>query len=160
MNGDVGIIDSFTYKFDKINGLIVKYDIGKVEYKFDELDDLSLAYAISVHKSQGSEFNTIILPISQAYSFMLKRKLIYTAVTRAKAKLILVGEVFYLNRGISFIEKPRLTILKNQIIQFINHPKAKLTIEDVINNQSIEKKKDDLSPYDFESVIGEEEYDI
>ena len=160
MNGDIGIIDDFVIKFDKITNVIIKYDTGKVLYNIDELEEISLAYAISVHKSQGSEFPIIVLPISSYYAFMLKRKLIYTAITRAKQQLIIIGDPYYLNRGISYIENPRQTVLKEMIFKYLNNEKEHLTIDDALSNEYIEKKKDDISPYDFESIIGEEEYDI
>ena len=56
-------------------------------------NNFSLAYAISIHKSQGSEFKTIIMPIVKGYRKMLYRKLIYTGVTRSKEKLVLIGDI-------------------------------------------------------------------
>ena len=68
------------------------FDFGSVHYEKDELDDLNLAYAISIHKSQGSEFGLVVVPFSFKYYLMLKRKLIYTAITRAKKYLIMLGK--------------------------------------------------------------------
>ena len=163
MNGDIGIIDSFVMKNDLINGLVVEFDFGKVSYNLEEIEDLTLAYAISVHKSQGSEFDIVILPMAMSYSFMFKRKLIYTALTRAKKLLILVGDPKALLRGSGLVEESRKTILKDLIVNGLkNISHTKLTIED-FETEDIkveEKNQDDISPYDFESVIGEEEYDI
>ena len=162
MNGDIGIIDSFSYKNGLIQGLVVEYDFGKVSYTLDELDELSLAYAISVHKSQGSEFDIVIVPLSTSYTYMFKRKLIYTAITRAKKMLVLIGDVKVLQRGITFIEKARLTILKDLIISNLKNIPTKLSIYD-FEDKDIkieERKKDNISPYDFVSIIGEEEMDI
>ena len=61
----------------------------------------SLAYAISIHKSQGSEFKTVIIPIVKGYNKMLYRKLIYTGVTRSKEKLILIGDIKALEMAIN-----------------------------------------------------------
>ena len=67
------------------------YDGREVSYDEAELDDLTLAYAISVHKSQGSEYPAIILPMVTQHYIMLQRNLLYTALTRAKKTVILVG---------------------------------------------------------------------
>ena len=71
--------------------VIVRFDLKKVAYKFEELDDLTLAYAITVHKSQGSEYPCVVMPLTFYHRIMLKRKLIYTAVTRTRELLILIG---------------------------------------------------------------------
>jgi exodeoxyribonuclease V alpha subunit len=115
MNGDIGIINSFLYQNGKKNGLTVLYDIGPVNYTMDELEDISHAYAISIHKSQGSEFNIVLMPISSSYTIMLKRKLIYTGITRAKKTLLMLGNIKSLNRGITQIEVKRDTILEEKI---------------------------------------------
>ena len=62
-----------------------------VEYSFEEADQLSIAYAITVHKSQGSEFPAVILPMLSQHYMMLQRNLLYTAVTRARKLLVLIG---------------------------------------------------------------------
>jgi len=73
--------------------LEVEFSGGRLEkYTTEDLDKLELAYAITIHKSQGSEFKTVIIPILKEQYIMLRRNLIYTAVTRAKKKIILVGE--------------------------------------------------------------------
>lgn len=88
-NGDIGVVINVTP-----NVLTAVFDTGEETFSTDEATDLgiSLAYCISVHKSQGSEFDTVIMPVSQENKNMLKRNLFYTAVTRAKRKMILVGE--------------------------------------------------------------------
>jgi exodeoxyribonuclease V alpha subunit len=63
----------------------------EVDYDFSELDELSLAYAVSVHKSQGSEYPIIILPLLKQHYMMLQRNLLYTAVTRAKRLAVIIG---------------------------------------------------------------------
>ena len=63
-----------------------------VTYTRDEFVSLTLAYVMSVHKSQGSEYSTVILPLVRAHHIMLQRNLLYTAVTRAKKRVILVGD--------------------------------------------------------------------
>jgi exodeoxyribonuclease V alpha subunit len=69
----------------------VKYDETVVQYEFSEAEQLKLAYAITIHKSQGSEFSAVIVPCLTAHFIMLQRNLIYTAITRAKKLLILIG---------------------------------------------------------------------
>lgn len=169
MNGDIGIVQDFLFSNGEINGLIVKYDSGLVNYVNDELEDLKLAYAISIHKSQGSEFDIVILPLSSSYSFMFKRKLIYTAITRAKKMLIMIGEVNSFQRGISIIEAKRLTILKSLIIDKLSTNIQK--IDDVSSGFSyLGETETTLSPYDFEQKnkkenkieksLGEFEFDM
>jgi exodeoxyribonuclease V alpha subunit len=88
-NGDVGIIG----QIDHDNRIIhVTYDGRTVEYEFEELDELVLAYAISIHKSQGSEYPAVIIPIFMQHFTLLARNLIYTAITRAKKLCILIGQ--------------------------------------------------------------------
>ncbi len=87
-NGDIGIVEKKNSSEKKI---IVRYDFRMVSYKFEELDDLTLAYAITIHKSQGSEYPCVIIPLSFSHRIMLRRKLIYTAVTRTRELLILIG---------------------------------------------------------------------
>ena len=89
-NGDVGIIDSVDLA-DKL--LMVNYgDQRFVAYEFEELNELVLAYAISIHKSQGSEYPAIIVPLFMQHFLLLQRNLIYTALTRAKRLCIFVGQ--------------------------------------------------------------------
>ena len=151
MNGDIGIIDSFTYKNGEISGLTVQYDFGGVDYTLEELEDLKHAYAISVHKSQGSEFDIVILPLTSDYYYMFKRKLIYTAITRAKKMLILIGEAMSFKRGIGLIENNRNTILKTLICDKISSKDIKINDSESAFNTlgEIETNLDNISPYDF-----------
>lgn len=92
-NGEIGIITNILYN-DK-NKLTAEIDFygDKLYFDKDKLKELKfvLAYAITVHKSQGSEFKSVILPINNENKIMLKRNLLYTAVTRASEKMIIVG---------------------------------------------------------------------
>ncbi|MFA5035949.1 MAG: ATP-binding domain-containing protein, partial [Candidatus Izemoplasmatales bacterium] len=82
-------------------------------------------------KAQGSEYKVVILPLVRSQSILLKRKLLYTAVTRAKERLILIGEYQALKHGILGIEMPRKTLLKTFLInQFEGNTPDFLTIED------------------------------
>lgn len=88
-NGDIGKVIGY----DRDEGKIFVTFYGKnIEYTFDELDQLTLAYATTIHKSQGNEFTAVIIPLSMAHYIMLQRNLIYTAVTRARERLYLVGQ--------------------------------------------------------------------
>ncbi len=160
MNGDVGYISSFKYKDLKISGIQVTFDSIVVDYNLDEIEDLSLAYAISVHKAQGGEFDVVIMPMTSQHYIMLRKKLIYTAVTRAKKILILIGDVKAMQQGIRRIENNRKTILKDKLIEFVKETSN--TIEEVIekfekevesDNDEIGEKFDDLKPSDFENIF-------
>ena len=87
-NGDSGTVAEID---DTARTMVVTYDSRKVEYTADEIDELSLGYAISVHKSQGSEYPAVIMPVITRHYIMLQRNLLYTAVTRARSLVILVG---------------------------------------------------------------------
>jgi exodeoxyribonuclease V alpha subunit len=88
-NGDLGIIEDYNQK-DKL--LLVNFDGWIVEYAGDELDELTLSYAVSVHKAQGSEYDVVVLSLLPAHSLLLSRELFYTAITRARKKLILLSD--------------------------------------------------------------------
>ena len=89
------------------------FDSNIVKFTPTKFNNFSLGYTISIHKSQGSEFDTVIIPVLNKYSNMLYKKLIYTATTRAKKKLILVGEIDALKKAIyNDRESTRKTNLK------------------------------------------------
>ncbi|MFA6890032.1 MAG: ATP-binding domain-containing protein, partial [Bacilli bacterium] len=100
----------------------VMFDFGPVIYEAEELEDLSLAYAVSIHKAQGSEFPVVIMPFSFKYYIMLKRKLIYTGITRAKKYLILIGSKDAFSRGVIQVEDPRQTKLCQRLKEALNSP--------------------------------------
>ncbi len=88
-NGDIGFIT----KIDNEEGeLVIDFDDNEVTYEMSELDQISLAYAITIHKSQGSEYHTVIMPIMTQHFIMLNKNLLYTGITRAKKKLIMIGQ--------------------------------------------------------------------
>ncbi len=94
-NGDIGYIKKITFAHlskSKKNEIYVDYDGLVVKYLPKDFNKIKHGFIISIHKSQGSEFECVVLPMTKSYYRMLYRKLIYTGVTRAKSKLILIGE--------------------------------------------------------------------
>ena len=92
-NGDIGYIRKISKKNSRNKDLVlIDFEGVKVEYSKEELNQIKHAYAITIHKSQGSEFPHVILPISHSYYKMLYNKLIYTGVSRAKKSLVIIGE--------------------------------------------------------------------
>jgi exodeoxyribonuclease V alpha subunit len=87
-NGDVGIVEAVSPAERKV---YVRYDERVVGYTWDELDDLRLAYALTIHKSQGSEYPAVVIPMLTQHFMMLRRQLLYTAITRARGLVVLVG---------------------------------------------------------------------
>ena len=86
-NGDIGTVSSLDLEERK---LTVRFDDREVEYDVTELDELVQAYAITIHKSQGSEYPIVVMPVLMTHFVMLQRNLIYTGITRAKKLLVLV----------------------------------------------------------------------
>jgi exodeoxyribonuclease V alpha subunit len=88
-NGDIGIVE----KIDPVEQeLSIRFDDRLVTYDFGELDEVSLAYAVTIHKSQGSEFPAVVIPVAMQHYMLLQRNLIYTGITRAKRLLVVVGQ--------------------------------------------------------------------
>lgn len=115
-NGDIGFIEG-------INGnkIIINFDGNRVEYDKKDLKQIKHAYAISIHKSQGSEFTHVLMPISKSYYKMLYNKLIYTGVSRAKKSLTLVGDAAAFQRAVgNNYSSGRKTSLKEQITMVYN----------------------------------------
>jgi exodeoxyribonuclease V alpha subunit len=87
-NGDIGRIVSIDKEVQEV---MIDFDGRRVPYEFSELDEVALAYAISVHKSQGSEYPVVVMPIVTQHYMLLQRNLLYTGITRGKKLVILVG---------------------------------------------------------------------
>ena len=150
MNGDIGYVHSFLYQDGEITGMSVSFDFGIIDYTLIELEDLKLAYAISIHKAQGSEFDIVIMPLTTYYQFMFKRKLIYTGLTRAKKLLILIGDINAYRRGITRIEQNRQTILREKIKEFLNKKNQFIKIDDKKSAFSdLGEYELELTPFDF-----------
>ena len=113
MNGDVGYIKEIR-PYEK--AATITFDDADVDFTFGEMKSLILAYASTIHKSQGSEYNIVILPLTKSHGRMLERNLLYTAITRAKKLCIMVGDVNMLVKGINTItSRKRLTKLKYRL---------------------------------------------
>ena len=88
-NGDIGQVSHINLIEQE---LTVDFEGRQVSYGFGELDEISLAYAITIHKSQGSEFPAVVIPLATQQFMLLQRNLIYTGVTRAKRLVVLIGQ--------------------------------------------------------------------
>ncbi|MCI8347540.1 MAG: ATP-dependent RecD-like DNA helicase [Bacilli bacterium] len=115
-NGDIGIIHKISQKKGK--EIIINFDGNLVRYTPSNFSNFKLAYAISVHKSQGSEFDVVVIPIVRGFHKMLYRKLIYTAITRSKKKLYLIGD--YTALGIA-IQNIKVDIRNTTIKEFLKN---------------------------------------
>ena len=119
-NGDIGIIEEIHNGNKK--EIYINFDGNKVKYTPTNFQKFKHAYAISIHKSQGSEFDMVMIPLVNGYGKMLYRKLIYTAVTRAKKKLYLIGEISALEKAIQNNDvNLRRTTLKEMLIANIQN---------------------------------------
>lgn len=112
-NGDIGKILNINSHSGEA---VVEFDRRRVVYTFEMLDQLELAYAITVHKSQGSEFDAVIIPILDGFPKLYYRNLLYTAVTRAKKLLIIVGSQKTINQMVDNNRRTkRYTCLRNML---------------------------------------------
>lgn len=111
-NGDTGVVDSIDEDQEKM--VVIFEDERVVEYDFNSLDELELCYAMTIHKSQGSEFPAVIIPIYPGPSVLMTRNLLYTAITRAKNLVVLVG-------------------VPNTLMSMINNNKQKLRNSNLAN---------------------------
>lgn len=126
-NGDVGFIKSVYLDEDELKHAIIEFSDGvRADFPERELDIIDLAYATTIHKSQGSEYSTVIIPIMMSHYIMLKRNLIYTAITRAKKKVIIIGEKRALMAGIHKNDSAkRNTLLSERIKMYVEEEKGK-----------------------------------
>ena len=119
-NGDLGYITDLIpakYTESKQDEMMIDFDGNEVSYPRNEWYKIRLAYAMSIHKSQGSEFPVVFLPITSASKRMLERNLIYTAITRAKSKLILLGELQAFDYATKHLGTSRKTNLIERFIE-------------------------------------------
>jgi exodeoxyribonuclease V alpha subunit len=121
-NGDIGTIKFINYKgASDTPEITIDYDGTLVTYPYKDFNKFKHGYIISVHKSQGSEFDLVIMLLSSAYRRMLYKKLIYTGITRAKRRLILIGEknafMYGVNNNSEIVRK---TTLKEKLLESLN----------------------------------------
>lgn len=131
-NGDIGYITDLIpakYTESKQDELYMSFDGTEVIYPRNEWHKITLAYAMSIHKSQGSEFQVVILPITRQSRRLLQRNLIYTAITRSKSKLVMLGEIAAFDYAIKNEGSKRKTYL---VQRFTTNP------EDLDNSETIE----------------------
>ncbi|CDO01781.1 Exodeoxyribonuclease V alpha chain [Oceanobacillus picturae] len=142
-NGDIGeVVAIFTEdeNTDNVEQLVIVYDEKEVVYERKDYTNIMHAYCISIHKSQGSEFPIVILPVVSAYNRMLRKNLLYTAITRSKQSLIICGEQRAFVRGIETMDtNKRYSALKEQLQARLEKPL----------DVSEEHEEEDISPYDF-----------
>lgn len=153
-NGDIGTIVSIELgvpqeKGPKTDRMVIEFDQNEVTYSRNEWQRLTLAYSISIHKSQGSQFEMVIMPMVSQYSRMLQRNLLYTAITRAKSKLVLIGDPQ------SFAQA-----IKNEAVN--RQTTLLMRLEDIFNGSVMQpmivKPQEDLEkPMDLTSKKAEED---
>jgi exodeoxyribonuclease V alpha subunit len=116
-NGDIGRV----VRIDEEEGLVfIDYDGRHVEYEIGELDELSLAYATTVHKSQGSEYPAVVIPLGMPHYLLLERNLLYTAVTRGKRLVVVIGQTKALALAVKRLGSvKRLTNLQARLRQTV-----------------------------------------
>lgn len=130
MNGDIGVIrDIIESKDGKY--LLINFSGMDIQYEQANLENLNLAYAISVHKSQGSEYKIVYMPLVRSYAHMLRKELLYTGVTRAKAYLYLLGELNLIEKASKVLNEKRNTRLSGYL------------------SEKPAKKEKEISPFDF-----------
>ena len=112
-NGDIGTVLSADAQS---GGICAEFDGDRHEFDRGEMGDLALAYAISIHKSQGSEYPVVVVPLLKAHFMMLQRNLLYTAVTRGRRKVFIVGEPAAYSMAVRNSEsKQRVTHLREKL---------------------------------------------
>jgi exodeoxyribonuclease V alpha subunit len=117
-NGDIGIISAIDLENQAVE---ISIDENRIPYDYAELDELELAYAISIHKSQGSEFPVVVIPLLTQHYMMLQRNLLYTAITRARQKVVLVGS----KKAIAMAVKNDKTAQRNtRLAEMLAHSKV------------------------------------
>ncbi|GAB3806538.1 SF1B family DNA helicase RecD2 [Virgibacillus kimchii] len=141
-NGDIGEVAAIFEEDENTDNkeqLVIEFENREVVYERKDFVNLMHAYCISIHKSQGSEFPIVILPVTPVYRRMLRKNLLYTAITRSQQSLIICGDAQSLLNGLKTIDtNRRFTTLKEQIKERLEHVPPPTVEED-----------NEISPYDF-----------
>ena len=146
-NGDLGYITDLLpakYTDSKQDELTINFDGNEIVYQRSEWYKIRLAYAMSIHKSQGSEFPVVILPITRSSYRMLQRNLIYTAITRAKSKLILLGELAAFDYATKNTGTARKTYLIHRFDDLVEN-----NISETANTNNLTDKEQFNEPENF-----------
>ncbi|MCC4327566.1 ATP-dependent RecD-like DNA helicase [Limosilactobacillus reuteri] len=164
-NGDIGkitAIESGRTVGKKNESITVDFDGNEVSYSRMEWNQLRLAYCISIHKAQGSQFKMVLLPIVQQFSRMLQRNLLYTAITRAAEKLVLIGEPYAavtsvkneaVNRKTSLVDRlSRVWNRHGELKSNLDHQTDSLTKE-LASPQPVQKQTEQLINNDAQQYI-------
>jgi exodeoxyribonuclease V alpha subunit len=113
-NGDIGRITAIRHAQKELEVVI---DGRPLVYRFEELDQLALAYAVTVHKAQGSEYPAVVLPLVRHHARMLRRRLLYTAITRARRLVVILAEQGAIERAVRDVgEADRISLLKQRLV--------------------------------------------
>jgi len=158
-NGDMGEIVSIFYakeNTEKQDMIIVSFDGIEATYTRQDLNQITLAYCCSVHKSQGSEFPIVILPVVRSYYRMLRRNLLYTAITRSRQFLILCGEEDALRTGVSRADDhARLTSLTERLQEaiFDSNSAAVATIDENSSKAEAALEETAKQPLSYEEEL-------
>lgn len=159
-NGDMGEIVSIFYareNAEKQDMMVVMFDDVEVLYMKADFGQITLAYCCSIHKSQGSEFPIVVMPIVRGYYRMLRRNLLYTGITRSKQSLIICGEYDAFEQGIKRVDNQRQTTLCAKLKNEASEEKDEVAQEsmsreekgEAIQGLMSEEELEKLTPYDF-----------
>lgn len=149
MNGDIGVISNKTINLNNDKEMYeINFDDRIKKFGINDFDDLKLAYAMSIHKAQGSEYPIVILVLNDSFKHMLKRKLLYTAISRAKIRLYIVGDIKMLYYGLDFMEQDRQTSLMERIKK-IKPKRIKIDDPEIPFNELGEENIEGITPYSF-----------
>ena len=137
-NGDIGWVCAILTAKEspsKQEELVVDFDGTEVHYTKNELDQLTLAYCCSIHKAQGSEYDLVILPLIDMHSPLLRRDVVYTAVTRASKFLILLGNPNSFQKAVASQQVERETHLKDYLQLLFNKKLDKQKSQSITSSQ-------------------------
>ncbi|MFD1671159.1 ATP-dependent RecD-like DNA helicase [Agrilactobacillus yilanensis] len=176
-NGEIGQIVAISLakeNIDKVDQITIDFDGNEVTYKRSEWARFTLAYCTSIHKAQGSEFPMVILPLVGQFHRMLKRNLLYTAVTRAKSLLIMIGEPDAFEAAVTSLATNRKTSLVQRLLETFKstqlatsteetpqapatNPETTILTMTLIQNQSVDPMigMQDITPYTFNTQAKE-----
>lgn len=121
-NGDLGLIVEIIHEQNNEYKFIVEIDKVEIVFEYAELDAITLGYATSIHKAQGSEFEIVIFPVFSNYHFMLARHLLYTAITRARKALVIIGDSQTFINGARRVENSRNTSIFRKLATQADFP--------------------------------------